>query len=65
MLQIVKTFGLDGKTVYHITCTGGKNWSWLTDKKDSSNPYTGDAKPASAGKTLPPKCGEIKEAWQF
>lgn len=52
MTTLVKTYGLDGMTVYRLYCagSGGKGGYWLVDSKNSENPY-GTGVKTTAGST--------------
>lgn len=60
VLEAVKTFGLNDKTIYQLNCNSalsGKGGSWLTDSKDSDNPYLGE--------NADNKCAKVVAAWEF
>jgi len=57
--DIVKKFGLKGRTVYFLYCGDKKAGNWLADTKDIGNPYLGTTKPQEK------PCVEVKEALKF
>jgi Cu(I)/Ag(I) efflux system membrane fusion protein len=57
--DIVKKFGLKGRTVYFLHCGDKKAGNWMADTKDISNPYLGLTKPEEK------PCVEVKEALKF
>jgi hypothetical protein len=67
MMSLIKTYGLNGRTVYVLQCSDTKikyKAVWLVDSKDSDNPYAG-GKASDADDNKSAKCGEVKEAWKF
>ena len=64
MFEAIKEHGLDGKTVYQLTCSSalsGKGGMWLTDSKDSDNPYAG-----VTSKDIDSRgCVKITGAWKY
>lgn len=63
METLIKNFGLSDITIYKVSCSTVKQKSnfWLTDAKDSDNPYYGKDK--SNEKSIP--CVEVQKAWKF
>jgi hypothetical protein len=64
MFEAIKEHGLDGKTVYQLTCASalsGKGGMWLTDSKDSDNPYAGKASKDIDSRS----CVKITGAWKY
>lgn len=60
MIEMVKLYGLDNKTVYLLECkkTSEGGGRWLSDSKDRSNPYFGKNENTE-------DCLTVKEAWEF
>jgi hypothetical protein len=54
---MLKNNGLEGTTVYKISCPKSKEF-WFTSTKDSGNPYVGRDKTTE-------QCAEVVEAWKF
>ncbi len=64
MFDAIKEYGLDGKTVYQLSCAdalSGKGGTWLTDDKDSDNPYAGKNNTDIKSKS----CVKISGAWKY
>lgn len=60
VLEAVKTFGMEDKTIYQLSCNSalsGKGGTWLTDSKDSDNPYLGE--------NANNNCAKVMGAWEF
>lgn len=60
VLEAVQTFGMNDKTIYQLSCNSalsGKGGTWLTDSKDSDNPYLGE--------NADNKCAKVVAAWEF
>lgn len=80
MLSLIKNFGLSNRTIYHLECTGTGGGSWLTESKNTDNPFAGPTTKETAGVTTSThpdtitlvdtdkrndECVSIKEAWKF
>jgi len=64
MLLAIQEYGLNNVTVYHLTCNtalSGKGGVWLTDTKDSDNPYFDKVNTSTQTKS----CVNIAGAWEF
>jgi len=64
MFEAIKEHGLDGKTVYQLTCASalsGNGGMWLTDSKDSDNPYAGVTSKDIDSRS----CVKITGAWKY
>lgn len=64
MLDVIKEYGIEGKTVYQLTCSdalAGKGGLWLTDNKDADNPYYGK----KSNDTKSKSCIKIVNGWKF
>ena len=60
MMKFIKQFGLSDKTVYLMQCatdTPVGNALWLTDSRDTKNPYLGLQNDTT--------CAKVKEVWKF
>gem|GEM_PF-3423526 len=67
MISMIKTYGLNGRTVYVMQCPdtkAGYKSVWLESSKDNDNPYAG-GKASDAKDDKSANCGEVKEAWKF
>ena len=63
-LDFIKKYGLYDKTIYYLQCDKAgavKNAAWLTESKDTDNPYFG--KDRSNEKSAP--CYKLTGAWKF
>lgn len=57
LYSTIKMHGLDGKTLYKISCES-KGQYWVSDKKDTDSPYI-------SGKDAKKDCGKVVEAIKF
>ncbi|MBN8571445.1 MAG: DUF3347 domain-containing protein [Ignavibacteria bacterium] len=64
MFEAIKEYGLDGKTVYQLSCASAnsnKGGMWLEDSKDADNPYAG-----KSSKEIDTRaCVKITGAWKY
>lgn len=64
MFEAIKEYGLDGKTIYQLSCASalsGNGGMWLEDSKDADNPYAG-----KSSKDIDTKsCVKITGAWKY
>jgi hypothetical protein len=64
MFEAIREYGLDGKTVYQLSCASAlssKGGMWLTDSKDADNPYAG-----KTSKDIDTRsCVKISGAWKY
>src|SRR4030095_13127728 len=60
---MIQSFGLKGKTIYKVECTGlkQKNNFWLTDSKNNLNPYYGKDRSNERSKS----CIHVIKKWEF
>jgi hypothetical protein len=61
VLEAIQQYGLEDKTIYQLSCSdalSGKGATWLTDSKDSDNPYLGEDAPNN-------DCAKVVAAWEF
>jgi len=64
MFEAIKEYGLDGKTVYQLSCASAlsnKGGMWLEDSKDADNPYAGK----SSKEIDTRSCVKITGAWKY
>jgi G:T/U-mismatch repair DNA glycosylase len=64
LLAAIKEYGLDGKTVYQLSCSNAnsnKGGIWLTDSKNAENPYAGKDSRDLTART----CVKINGAWKY
>lgn len=64
MLALVKQYGLSGKTIYLLECDKaltGKGGKWLTDSKNTDNPYYGEETSREKQKS----CIKVIQGWKF
>lgn len=61
VLEAIQQYGLEDKTIYQLSCSdalSGKGGTWLSDSKNSDNPYLGEN---ASNKN----CAKVVAAWEF